>query len=503
MIAQSTLVMLQALPSLAGQQSSLLPLVFAALLLDSVIIALWYMLGWVIGNNGVKAAARGELYQLIGTAIIIIVVMFALATFSGLFVTSLSGSDLLGSTATSNLCTQINNNAGSIGTPIPLLTAVGVGGVLCSAVNMKATSDPITNAIDYPLAATGVVLENLTYQAIVNLNSLFVFDAYLGFLTKLTPTFSLCVTNIPYPFPGQCIVPPPPVPLASSLLTPFIEFSWNAQPYAGEEMIFRGLTGTGILFTTATESFVIQLIFVVLMLYAWPMLIFVGLVLRSTFFTRKLGGLFIAVAIGAVFFYPLVFSVQYLTLGHGLGNIPVYQPSSAVSTLPNSISSIYGYNNLVSAPITALPATPCSWNPLNTNNQDCATYTPNFYIFPSIETIATYNNCWPPLGDQTGAITAEASDIATQLIPFVSLTELAASLAGGLASQAPPLLVPFQCFPYNGEHTLFQIVNAYGIYGISAYLLPILDIMITVSAILGLSYLLGGDTELAGLGKLV
>ena len=50
---------------------------------------------------------------------------------------------------------------------------------------------------------------------------------------------------------------------------------------------------------------------------------------------------------------------------------------------------------------------------------------------------------------------------------------------------------------------LFMIMNAYGIIGIPAYWLPIMNLVITLSGIIGLSGLLGGDTSMAGLGNLV
>ena len=204
-------------------------------------------------------------------------------------------------------------------------------------------------------------------------------------------------------------------------------------------------------------------------------------------------------AIGAVFFYPLIFSIQYLTLGQGLGNVPVYSPSDIIRTLPNSISTAYGYNGLTTLTLTSMAGS-CGpsqyWNV-------CGAYTPNFYVFPSIAAIANSNGCWPPDGQDVGAIGAEAADIATQLVPFLSLAELSQALIGGFVGSYPLLLVPFQCLPYSAESTLFTIINAYGVYGTAGYLLPILNIMITLSAIIGLSDILGGDTDLAGLAKLV
>ena len=503
-----------ALASFPNQTAALVPLVIAALLIDSMIIAIWYMLGYVLNNRSVKTAARDELYQLIGTAVIMVVVIFALVTFSGIFQSTLGASSLLNPGALGTICSNVNGYQGE-GSQIDILTTDhGFGALLCPIVEQSTSATPppdaLTNQIDYPLAAAGVVIENLTYQAIVNLNALFVFDAYVGFLSEFNPTFSVCVIAFSPSF--QCAVPIiPPLPGLEELYAltlPFLNFQISAAPYAGMAMVYRGLTSLGVLFTTAVEAFILQLTFTSLFLYVWPELVFIGLILRATPFTRKIGGLFIAVAVGAVLFYPLVFAIQYLTMGHGLGNVPAYTPSDVLSTLPNSISTAYGYNTLTTATLTALPTNCNGFAVAGVWLGTCHKYTPNFYVLPGVENIAKQNGCWPIVGDQTGPVTAETTDIFFELIPFVSLGQLASSLvlalSGSLGVGTYPLMpLPWQCLPNGAMNTLFQLLNAYGIYGITAYLLPILNIMITVSAILGLSGLLGGDTDLIGLSKLV
>jgi len=472
------------LPSFSTQQGALLPLVFAALLVDAMIVTIWYVLGLVINNSTVKSSAIGELWQFFGNAILIGVIIFALITFSSLFHTLLSNSSLLSDSAVVSLCNNVQSAASSSGTPISLLSGESTGGnglsyIFCNTVSGAAT-DPTTTSIDFPLAAAGVVLENLTLQSVVNLNSLFVIDSYVGFLSRLSPTFSICISGLTVE-PLTCFFPlPPPLP------PPFLVLSFSATPYAGLAMVYRGFGSLGTLLTTAIESFVIQLTLVTIFLYAWPFLLFIGLILRSTFFTRKIGGLLIAVAIGIVFFYPLIFAIQYLTLGHGLGYVPSYSPSNIIATSQNSVSSIYGFNGINTNPITALPG-----------------YNLNFYIMPSMENIANSYGCYPPLGDSTGALTAETADIAFQLVPFISVGEIVTSAYTSYASHYPTLLLPYQCSPNQAEGMLFALVNSYGVYGITAYLLPLMDIIITTAAIIGLSGILGGDISLAGLGRLV
>ncbi len=491
-------------PSVINQQNALLPLVFAALLLDGMIVGIWWICGYLINNSSVKAGARGELNQLIGTAIFIPIIIFSLSTFSNLFQSTLAGSSLMSKTALTNLCNNVASPAPG-GQTIDILSTSGGFGIqqqLCEFVTGTATSvqiscsngtctsspgpplDTLTSQIDYPLAASGIILMNVTYQTIINLNDLFVIESYIGFMYNLAPTFEICFADEP----PDCLVPALPDQPEED---PPAEFSWTGKPYQGLIMVWRGLGNLAVLFTTAVQSLVIQLEFVQIFLYIWPFLIFGGLVLRSTFVTRKLGGLFIAIGIGAVFFYPLVTSIQYLTLGNGFGNIAIYSPSNIFSSQANSISSIYGYNSLLTSPITSLPS------------PSGGTYVPNFYVMPSLQAIAQSNSCWPPNGASAGATQAEAADIAFELIPGVSLAELESALIGGFLGSYPFMPLPNQCSPNNAVALIFQVADSFGVYGITAYLLPILDVLITITAIIGLSGLLGGDVELAGLARFV
>lgn len=485
LIASNPLVV--TFPSFLNAQAAIVPLVIVALLVDAAILGIWYMLGYAIGNSSVKKTAVGEIWQLVGTAALISIVVFALVIFSSLFQSALNGSALMNSAALGSLSANIEATTQvsllqSCASSAPSVSGQGQGACGFSGpLNTIITGngpDALTSSIDYPLAAAGIIVENLTNQTVTNLNSMFVVDSYVGFLSTIQPTFTICIPAVAVAF--DCLTPIP-VP------APSVAFTWSGVPYAGLEMIYRGMGALGILFTSAAESFIMQLTFITIFLYAWPFLIFGGLVLRATPFTRKIGGLFIAVAIGALFFYPVVFSIQYMVLGHGFGNVPVYNPSDVFALSSTSISSIYGYNSIGTSPIGSLP------------NQNL-----NFFVMPSVEQIAKANACWPPGGSTQGALTAESYDILTQLIPGVSLIELAASLGGGLTGSYPTLILANQCAPQpNAMDTLFGFLDAYGAAGITAYLLPIMNLLITLSAIIGLSGLLGGDTELAGLSRLV
>ncbi len=479
MIPYNSLIALPALAvatsSFPAAQAALMPLVVAALLLDTVIISVWYMLGIILNNSTVKISARGEFYQLLGTAILIAILLSIFLIFSQTFFSLLNSSStaggLMSNSTLGTMCSNIEST-----TKVNALTSGGLLGTICSYITGRA--DSLTYRMGYPLAASDVIIANLTNQTAFNLNNLFIVDSYLGFLSKLSPTFSICISGeVDSPV---CLVPLPIPP-------PAFDSTLSATPYAGFDLVYKGFSSLGALMTLSFESFIVQLGLSTMFLFIWPALLFVGIVLRATFFTRKIGGLFIAIAIGAIIFYPLVFSIQYLTLGRGLGNITGF--GNVISANPNSISSIYGFNSITSNSLTAIPG-----------------YTPNFYVEPAFNNIAYSTGCWPGGSSSVpsdGALGAEVTDIGELQIPFVSLVELLSSLYGSFVSGYPSMSLTFQCTASQAQNTLFAFLNAYGIYGISAYLLPILNILIVVSAIIGLSGLLGGDTQLAGLSKLI
>jgi hypothetical protein len=458
-------LMFVSLSQFSVQETALIPLAIAALLLDSVIIAAWYFFGVILNNNGTKQSAKGELYQLAGTAMLIVLIIAVITVFSGSLEAALSNTNLMSpaalSTSSNSVCSYVS------GSQFTLLNS-GLSGTLCNIVSGNSGLGPITSKIDYPLAASGIVISNLTNQEITNLNSYYQVDLFIGFLSKLSPKFNICVADVEDS--GECLIPEPPTAF-------LIDFS--STPYSGLSLIYNGMTILGIILTSGLYSFILQLIFILLFLFAWPYLIFIGIILRSNFITRKVGGLFIAIAIGTVFFYPMVFATQYLTLGNGLTNIPNY--GDITSTLPNSISSIYGYNSIASNSLTAIPG-----------------YNLNFYILPSIQNIAEQNGVWPGT-----AIISESADIGFLLIPFLSAIYTGESLSTSFIGGIPQFSLPIGFTPQQAEQFLFAALNAYGVSGITAYLLPVMDILITITAIIGLSGLLGGDTQLMGLSRLV
>ena len=447
--------------SLSSVQSSLLFLVFIALFVDSVILAVWYLIGSLLNNSTVRASARNEFYQLAGTAILIFVVVFFIVLAGNLFYSSLSGTRLMNPTTISNTLVGLTENTQlSLLSGPPSLVLPGPSsqypGLL--ALTYDAEYDTSQTArLDYPLVATSVVLANLTNQTATNLNEFYYLDAFIGFMSTLKPESMFCVSvGTPCYFP---------LPTSENLFWLEIDYV----PYTGYSMAYSSMRVLGLILTLAFESFVAQLLSYTILLYLWPYLIFIGLILRATFFTRKIGGLLIAVAIASVLILPAVFSMEYLSLGNG---VPAYAPSA------------YGFN-----PTTSLPARSGSGN-----------YILNFFVEPSIGAIATHNGCYPIINGYPTILGSELADVAITFVPFASILLPA---VGHFLSSPSNFYLPVGCGSSNLLHTLFDSLNLYGIIGITAYFMPLINMLIFLSAIQGLSGLMGGDTSLGGLRNLI
>ncbi|MDE1868396.1 MAG: hypothetical protein KGH60_00285 [Candidatus Micrarchaeota archaeon] len=492
--------------SFSAVQANLAQLTVGALLLSGAIVAVWYFVGVLLQNNGIKASARSEFYQLIGTVVMVIVIVGVLTSFSAAFYSSLSSSDLLSSASVSGLCYQLAQNSQlqllSSGQGSLLSQSQGTGqqscsnsaiypfeqqsqatlpqgqyGGICSLVDLQCTKPTLTQQLDYPLASTGVIIANLTNQTATNLNQSFVVDAFLGFLQNLRPYTEICV-GLPPPSP-QCLAPIPAPPRQFDLIM-------NFTPDAGYKLLTDNMNSFSALITSELESFVAQLVTVSIFLYMWPYILFIGIVLRSNFLTRKLGGLLMAIAIGLIMFFPAVYSIEYLTLGHGL---------------PSGPNTSFGFNTVTALPSNALPS----------NTVD---YTMNFFVQPNVKNIAMHNLCWPetvstdskgnPVPVSESVFSAEFSDIAYLLIPFSSIVATVTSFSGTtVPSSVPNIGLPANCQPQSALHTFYAILDSYGIIGITAFWLPVLNLFMTITAILGLSGLLGGDTSLGGLERLI
>ena len=481
---------------------SLMPLVFAALLLDVAIIVVWYYVGVILQNSRVKESAKGEYYQFIGTVILVVLLLWGIVAYSSMATTIFGSTKLMAPSAISSLCTNIENTtqlnilSGGSGTPAAIqggsflygyntTSGNSVGG-LCSMLN----STSLTNKIDYPLAATGVIIANLTNQTVANLNSTYTVDAFLGFLSSLKPTVTVCLSTPPAALP--CFIP--------GFSSAYIAITATYSPYAGYNMLYSSLSSLGTLLTAATESYIAQIMVIWIILFIWPYLLFGGIVLRSTFFTRKIGGLLIAIALGAIIVFPTVYAIEYLTLGNGMPNIGV--PSS-VTALPEN--AIYGFNDITNIPQNTISGNfliPSGVSTLlGTNfmapNTVSGNYTLNFFVTPNLKKVAYSNSCWP------GTIrNSEFWDGLYLMLPGASLSGIG-QIASTVISGYPTFWLPYVCSPSNGLNMVLEMVDSFGIIGVTAYFLPIINLIITLTSIIGMSGLMGGDTRLEGLSRFV
>lgn len=450
-------------PTFSSVHSLLFPLVIIAFLVDSVMLAIWYLLGVLLNNRTVKSSALSEFYQLIGTALIIAIVLGALVIAGNLAYDSMSSTALLNPTAVSSMIYNVmtTTQLSIIGQSNSLLFPANTNyfpGVYLLASEASHTNS-FTVKMDYPLVASVAVLANLTNQTATNINDMFNLDAFLGFLDTLTPQTGFCTsTALP------CYIP------NIGAITDFW-ISVGFTPFAGYDMIYTSMKSLTLILTSSLETFVAQMLFFVVLLYVWPFMLFIGIILRAFFFTRKAGGLFIAIAISSVLIFPTIFALEYLSLARG---IPVYAPST------------YGFNS-----ITTLPSSPSG----------SGTYSINFFVEPNIAAIAIHNGCYPETAGYTTLLGSEFADIGQTMIPFANLILLLYGRFVSVSQVTFPLIVG--CGVPNALKTLFDVLNVYGIIGIVGYFLPIVNLLVFISSIRGLSGLMGGDTTLGGLSRLI
>ena len=496
------------LQSFVTAQQNVLSLVIIAILVDAAIVGIWYMIGALIGNQRVKGTARGELWQVLGTAIIAGLVIGLLIAFGGVFTTVLSNAQPgnppsfvptpLSQYTTSTLCNDMVAYTGANGGQGlqeigPLLSSLNPG--ICKVVGSNlGTADP-TYWMDYPLAATGVIIANDLNQTATNLNQTFVQEAYLSFLSTLNPTITAC-----FQLPDAAACYPPADGLA------IVEIQASFQPLAGLDMIIKSLAAFSTLLYTVLLSFVVQLLFINLLLYAWPLILFIGLVFRATPFTRRLGGLLIAISLGAVAIFPTAFALEYITANSSVA--PAQQYSFCGS-------SIYTYNlNFFQAPSIQGIGTDCGcWPKFGLFFSEASAFLelgPGAIVFwlGSIVNViwGVIQGIWQTIlhfsiGPLESAITTAFNPTTLAIYnPDTFASDLGSWGFGFLGTQPT-------CYigsPTNGaEGELFGIMQAYGIIGVSSYFLPILNILITLAAIRGISGLLGGDVNMAGLSRLI
>ena len=93
--------------SLPNAYTQLMPLVMLALLLDAMIVAVWYYIGVALNNNGIKGSAKGEFYQFIGTCLMVAIIIAVLVFASTAFYGTLNATQLMSQTAIGSMCSNV------------------------------------------------------------------------------------------------------------------------------------------------------------------------------------------------------------------------------------------------------------------------------------------------------------------------------------------------------------------------------------------------------------
>jgi hypothetical protein len=471
--------------------SNLFPLVLAALLVDAGIVAIWYFLGALLNNGMVRAGAKAEFSQFLGSIIITGIIIVGLFIFGSTMYNALNATTLMSSTAMTTMCQNIMqyntpqtaslspHSLSIISSTDSLLAGSSTANTATSTnqatfpglCNMLAPTS-IDGYIDYPLVASSVILANLTNQTISNMDAFYDVTTFLTWQSNVKPTIALN---------GAASV-------LKGALRVQVGLTFDFQPYAGfAGSLGRTYRALGNLLTNEFIALVGQLLIYSAFLYIWPFLLFAGLIMRSIIFTRKIGGLLIAIAIGGLIFLPLIYSIEYLSLANGVPNY-------------TSLQSEYGFNS-----ISPIPSRAGSISP---------PYQLNFFIMPSVQGIATYAKCptsilWAATNASSwhpDFLAYELTDIAALHTPIGSLSYVTGSLLkqmGVTPNDYEPSYLVVYCGSKSVLTFVYQSYNLYGIDTVVAWMLPLLNLGIVFAGVRAVSGLMGGDTSLAGLSKLV
>ncbi len=534
---QNLNLLFSSLPKFATSYSafqSWLPVAVIALVLSALFISIYYMIGALLGNARVKKTALNEFGQIVGTAIIVVLVLSIIPNFNNLFINSIVPSSNIVS-----LCSSSDPNALSH-SQIDLLNSQtqNINGFpsaptysLCGLV--EAYSSPssqvdITPSVDYGLASTYIITAYLANQAINNLNYLFRYSNYIGFLSTFTIRNTAC-------FPDTCYADP----------KLGLDIIYSYTPYAGYSMIIKGITPLFSLANFLFELYIVQIVFILILIYAWPYLLAGGIILRATLFGKKTGGLLIAIAIVAVLIFPGIYLSEYsalhLNLQHlspsginnaALGNNAPYNYASFIASSYPGMQLVENtpiLTNYFGTPVANPSAPGADYIEPNTNAPS-QQYQFDPYEFPFIAGVLSADNCWT-----NNLLTTESVVSIPHMIPVVSQINAIVDVGFGFFGFVPnPFLDLYQtnllgaklsalslavpeigniinlafnnynaCTPTYALKSFFDLVKVYAIMYVSGVILPIFNLLLSIAAVQGISYLMGGDTNIVGIGKII
>ncbi|MEM3211824.1 MAG: hypothetical protein QXR85_00735 [Candidatus Micrarchaeaceae archaeon] len=568
MKAFALLALLSVLP-LAGAQtitipsysafSNWLPVVFVAILLSLVIASVYYIFGYLLNNKKVKSRAIAEFIQAIGTGILVVIIVWLLSVIG---TTMFSPISVVSAQHVSSICNSLSNSQIRFLNSNEISPTNTICNTIISPLASGSGSSSLTRSIDYGVAATYIVIANVTNQAINNLNAFYVYDGTISFLRALTSVSGFGTAG------GTAIY-------------------FDYTPLAGYSFLSKMSLAVGIVSALSIDSFIMQLLVILILLVTWPYILAAGIIFRATPYTRRLGGLLIGIVIALLIIWPLIFLFEYASLGttessfpigsnvipytpiYELapnGNVLVYGATSGFELLTNASASSVGcpagdyvyegtcgnistvssppdckaegqisqfqlcqngyttdntlcpssskpyvYESVCGDPNSSAPSGACySGSELSEYIPMCpASPTPHnsgiaLFQLPNATQTVKYYSCWPLTGN---LLTFELATDAFYLIPFYGLglatfTSLSA-ITGYFPSAIPGYPPTISCTPEKAFSAGIAFTNIYGITGITAFILPLLNILIVYGAAIGLSKILGGESDILGLSRFI
>ena len=371
----------------------------AAVLLSAMFVSLGYMFGQAFRQPQLVAWSKNELYQVLASALLVALMLWVVTALSSF---------------TYDMMTVWNPGTGP--------------GMLCSGIAADAPPEEGASAAtgwttSYHIDCARAVVQDTGNKLVWQASQLVSVNMRLQFLVGFSKNFDISF-NVPS-YTG--LNPGYPWPYITGTATG-ISFS----PYAGLSMLSDAVTFIMPFFFGWIASFIAQdIVLSMISDSLFPILMVLGIILRTFFFTRKLGGLLLAIALCIYTIYPLM----YVLFAQHIWIAPEELWEDRWSIYTCQCDS--GWGNL--------------WGFQNFFADDCP-------------------------------------------LRFCSL-DLFFMILIGVSPMGTLSL-----FEINWLWTLLRIV---GTTMVSAMFIPLVITLVTVASIKGLSPILGGDVEIAGLTHLI
>jgi len=299
------------------------------------------------------------------------------------------------------------------------------------------------------------IMDTMKENVITQVQYMFDLSMRVGMITEMGKYYDFSVGNV------ACLV---------GLCSTATGFSWYY--WAGGSMILDSLDYAFGLLIPVISSFIAQLYVLQLIKTAlFPSLLAMGIILRTFFFTRKVGGLLMAIALALYTIYPLMYIMlqPYFTFTpHDF-----YYPENDVSATIMCGGSFVPHGDADHPFCIGIPGTLT-------------------YIIPGLPTSAAntgeatfmFKNGCRNNGDCLGGSTCENIN-GQKMCHGPPGSDYGSDVYAGMLS------------PYNG------VLPTVGYLLVPGVFLPLLIILVTISFIKVLSPQLGGDIEITGLTRFI